>query len=82
MLCGNMTLVNINWSLVALYLHVLYDQQMKNTINSNTYFIHCLFDDIIITSSFVTNVLCNLSKTTTSHFSCKSRLHLKISCKL
>jgi hypothetical protein len=39
-------------------LHVLYGQQMKNIVNSNTNFIHCLHDDFIMTPSFATNVLC------------------------
>ncbi len=51
---------------------------MKNIINSNTYFIHCLCDDIIMTSSFAINVLCTLSNTTTSCFSYKCHLQLKL----
>ncbi len=72
----------INCKIITWYSHVLYSQQMKNIANWNTYSIHCLCDDIIVTSSFAVNVLCNLSNATTSHFSCKSRLQLKISCKL
>jgi hypothetical protein len=59
--------------------HVLYGQQMKNIVNSNTYLIHYLCDDIIMTPSFATNVLCNMSNASTSHFSCKCCLQLKIS---
>jgi len=51
---------------------------MKNIVNSNIYSIHYLCDDIIMTSTFVTNVACNLSNTITSHFSCKGHLQLKI----
>ncbi len=50
-------------------------------INSNTYFIHGLCDDIIMTLTFATNVLCNLCNTIISHFSCKYCLQLKFSCK-
>ncbi len=63
-------------------MHVLYGQQMKNTINLNTYFIHHLCDDIIMTSTFATNVACNLSNAIESHFSCKCCLRLKVSYKI
>ncbi len=55
---------------------------MKSIVNINTYFIHCLCDNLIITSKFATNVACNLSNAITSHFSCKCHLRLKINCKL
>ncbi len=48
----------------------------------NTYSIHSLCDDIIMTPSFASKVLCSLSNTITSHFSCKCHLQLKICCKL
>ncbi len=44
---------------------------MKNIVNSNTYFIHCLCDDIIMTLAFALNVTCDLSNATISHFSCE-----------
>jgi len=59
-----------------------YYQWMKIIVNSNIYSNHCLCDDIIMASTFVINVTHNLSNTTTSHFSCKSHLQLKINHKL
>ncbi len=59
-----------------------YGQWMKNTVNSNICSNHCLCDEIIMTSTFMINVTHNLSNTTTSHFSCKCHLQLKISHKL
>jgi hypothetical protein len=43
---------------------------------------HCLCDYIIMTSSFATNVICNLSNAITSYFSCKCHLQLKINSRL
>ncbi len=48
---GNMTLV-ISHMIVA----CVYGQWMKNIVNSNIYSNHCLCDDIIMTSTFATNV--------------------------
>ncbi len=55
---------------------------MKSIVNTNTYCIHCLYDNLIVTSNFATNVACNLSNAITSHFSCKCCLRLKINYKL
>ncbi len=82
---ANMTLVIImliSCIIVASQLHVLNGQQVTNIVNSNTYSIYCLCDEIIMTSSFTTNALCNLSNVTTSCFSCKCHLQLKTSYKL
>jgi hypothetical protein len=74
---GNMTLI-ISCMIVA----CAYGQWMKNIVNSNIYFNHCLCDDIIMTSTFATNVTHNLFNTTISHFRCKCHLQLKLSHKL
>jgi hypothetical protein len=55
---------------------------MKNIVNLDIYFIHCLCDDIIMTSIFATNVACDLFNATMNHFSCECHLRLKFSPKL
>jgi len=66
---GNMALV-ISCMVVTCVIR----SQKENTINLNTYSIHCLYDGIIMTSSLAINVLCNLFNVTTNHFSYKCLL--------